>query len=68
MLATVLVVAMALLLGTVVMMIGVNQQAAAIAIGDKGVKIDSTEAQEGDPIPDLDVKLGRQPCDPCRFT
>ncbi len=44
-----------------------------IAIGDKGVKIFTAESeedgdqlevgiQEGDPIPDLDVKLGKQPC------
>jgi len=55
-------------------MVGINQQAqAAIAISEKGVKIDGSLVQEGDPIldigiafnqlegepiPDIDVKLG----------
>jgi hypothetical protein len=37
----------AALLGTVVMMIGVNQRAAAIAINEKGVKIDTGEDDGG---------------------
>jgi hypothetical protein len=43
-------------------MVGINQQAqAAIAISEKGVKIDDSLVQEGDPIPDMDVKLGKKP-------
>jgi hypothetical protein len=46
--AVLVVVATALLLGTVVMMIGINQQAeAAIAINEKGVKIDVGEDDDG---------------------
>jgi 2-methylaconitate cis-trans-isomerase PrpF len=51
MVGTALVVATALLLGTVVvMMIGVNQQAEAIAIDHKGVKIDVGEDDDDEDI------------------
>jgi hypothetical protein len=63
MLATALVVATALLLGTVVMMIGVNQQAEAIAISEKGVKIDVSE--DGDAKLDVSVEEGKRPCRTC---
>jgi len=58
-----------LVTAAVTTIVGINLPTAeAIAIDHKGVKIEDNEeklevqiAQEGEPIPDIDVKLGKKP-------
>ena len=64
MVATVLVVATAFLLGTVVVMIGVNQQADAaakkVAINEKGKPARVVEVQDEDDDDDISVEVTKK--------